>query len=163
MRTSRLAMLIAVPAVIAAAVIGSGAVTGAPAPGSTLTVTELARGSTFTHIRNTPTTNEWANLRGDLIVFTNPLADASGKVVGRLHVSCATTVGARNFRKSIATCDGVLALRGGTLTVQANIDFGSSVTHGAVTGGTGAYANARGTLISKSVGRNNVTTITFAP
>jgi hypothetical protein len=162
MRTSRLALCIAIPTVAAAAVLGSGAVAQGPADGP-LTLTELDRGSTFTHIRNTEDTPEQANLRGDLIVFTNPLADASGKVVGRLHVSCTTTVGARDFRNSVLTCHGVMVLRGGTLTVQALVRLSAPTTTGAVTGGTGAYANARGTLVSKSVGRNNRTTITFAP
>jgi hypothetical protein len=162
MRTSRLALCIAIPAVAAAAVLGSGAVAQGPADG-TLTLTELDRGSTFTHIRNTETSSAQSNLRGDLIVFTNPLADASGKVVGRLHVSCATTVGARDFRKSVLTCGGVLVLRGGTLTVQTTVRPSVLTTTGAVTGGTGAYANARGVVVSKPAGRNNVTTFTFAP
>jgi hypothetical protein len=81
-------------------------------------------------------------------VFTNPLADASGKVVGRLHASCATTVGARNFLKSVITCDGAAALRDGTLHWQASFKVGASAVKGAITGGTGAYANARGGFVS---------------
>ena len=60
-----------------------------------------------------------SNLQGDLIVFTNPLADASGKVVGTLHVQCVTTAPSLNFLKSKLTCGGVMALRGGTMTLQA--------------------------------------------
>ena len=42
-------------------------------PGTrTLTFNELEKGSTFTHIRNTKTRSEQANMQGDVIAFTNP-------------------------------------------------------------------------------------------
>lgn len=88
------------------------------------------------------------SLLGDLIVFTNPLADTSGKVVGRIHVECVTTTGSRDFLKSKLTCGGVMALPGGTMTLQAMTSPGTPTTTGAITGGTGAYANARGVLAS---------------
>jgi Dirigent-like protein len=162
MRTSRLALCIGLPAVAAAAILGSGAVAQGPSSGI-LTLTELDRGSTFTHIRNTKTTLPRSNALGDLIVFTNPLADASGQVVGRLHVDCVTTTGARDFRKSVLTCGGVMVLRDGTLTLQTTVSPSTPTTTGAITGGTGAYANARGVVVSKESGRNSVDTITLAP
>jgi hypothetical protein len=162
MRTSRLALGIALPAVAAAAVLGSVAAAQGPG-GGTLTLTELERGSTFKHIRNTKTTLPRSNAQGDLIVFTNPLADASGQVVGKIHVDCVTTTGNRNFLKSVLTCTGVMVLRDGTLTLQATVGPAIPTTTGAVTGGTGAYANARGVFVSKETGRTSVDTITFAP
>ena len=75
----------------------SAASADAPAA-TTLTFKELDKGSTFKHIRNTKTRNQRSNLMGDLIVFTSPLADSAGKRVGRIHVSCVTTVGSSNFR-----------------------------------------------------------------
>src|SRR5215207_2789917 len=142
------AVLVAAIALLAAAAgLRSSASAQAP-PGRTLTLTELERGSTFTHVRSTKGASPRSNLQGDLIVFTNPLADASGKRVGKISVSCTTTTGARNFVKSTITCAGVLALRYGTLTLQANTSPGSPTTAGAVTGGTGAYANARGVFVS---------------
>lgn len=77
-------------------------------------------------------------LLGDLIVFTNPLADPAGKVVGRIHVQCVTTTGSSNFLKSKLTCGGVMALPGGTMTLQAMTSPGTPTTTGAITGGTGA-------------------------
>lgn len=162
MRVSRLALCIAIPTMAAAAIVGSGAVAQGPV-GGTLTLTELDRGSTFTHIRNTPSKNRQSNVRGDLIVFTNPVADASGQVVGRLHATCVTTSGSRNFLKSVITCGAVMLLRDGTLTLQASASPGIPTTTGTVTGGTGAYANARGVFVSTETGRNSVDTITFAP
>lgn len=132
-----------------------------PATG-TLTFKALEKGATFTHVRNTKPKTERSNSTGDVIVFTEPLADASGTVVGRLHVDCVTTRGARNFLRSTLTCAGVIALRDGTLTLQANTKPGVPTTIGAVTGGTGAYANSRGVFVSKDTSAGGDTTITLA-
>jgi hypothetical protein len=143
-----LAAILALGALAAAALIGPGASAQTPG-GRTITVTELEKGSTFKHVRNTKPKSPKANSLGDVLVFTNPLADASGQVVGKLHAVCATTVGARNFLKSVMTCGGSIVLRDGTLTWQATFKVDESSITGAVTGGTGAYANARGVLVSK--------------
>ena len=97
-----------------------------------------------------------------MLAFTNPLADSSGRVVGKLHVGCLTTTGARDFMKSVLTCTGVLALRDGTLTMVANTSPGRATTTGAITGGTGAYANARGVVVSKAADGGSLDTITLA-
>ena len=60
------------------------------------------------------------------------------------------------------TCSGVLVLRDGTLTFQAAFKVSASTVTGAVTGGTGAYANARGTFVSKDDRGNSQDTITLA-
>lgn len=132
--------------------------------GTTLTFTELERGSTFKHIRNTKTRNRRSNLLGDLIVFTSPLADSAGRRVGRIHAQCVTTIGSSNFERSQATCSGVIVVPQGTLTVQAMTSPGVATTTGAVTGGTGAYANARGTFSSvEARNGNSATTVTLVP
>jgi len=82
-------------------------------------------------------------------VFTNRIADASGKVIGKNHAVCATTVGARSFPKSAITCQGTVVLGDGTMTWQGAFKVGGSSTTSAITGGTGAYANARGVVVSE--------------
>lgn len=135
----------------------------APA-GTSLTFTELDKGSTFKHVRNTKTKNQRSNLMGDLIVFTSPLADSTGKRVGRLHVQCVTTVGSSNFEKSNATCSGAMVTPQGTLMLSAMNSPGVATTTGAITGGTGAYANARGTFTSVEDRKgNSADTITLVP
>ena len=94
-----------------------------------------------------------------MLVITAPLADVGGTVVGETAVSCITTTPARDFRKSVMTCDGVITLRDGTLTFQAAIRPAHEPIVGAVTGGTGAYANASGVLEVA----DGVDTITLAP
>jgi Dirigent-like protein len=128
----------------------------------TLTFKTLDKGSTFTHVRNTKPKTERANSTGDVIVFTNPLADTSGKVVGKLYADCTTTRGARNFLRSTTTCTAVMELRDGTLTLQANSKPGVATTTGAVTGGTGAYTNARGVFVAKDARDGGDTKITLA-
>ena len=127
----------------------------------TLTVKELDKGSTFVHIRNTKASSPRANSMGDVIAFTNPLVDESGRRIGTASVSCITTAGARNFMRSTLNCVGTLALRDGTLTVQASLRPTQRTTVGAVTGGTGAYANARGVLVSRTVRGGAEDTITL--
>ena len=127
----------------------------------TIVFKELERGSTFKHVRNTKTSNRRALSTGDLIIFTNPLADAAGQRVGRLYATCTATLGNRDFRKATMTCTGVMAVRDGSLMVQVNTTPASSTTTGAVVGGTGAYAGARGVLVSKNVRGGSQDTITL--
>ena len=115
---------------------------------TTITLKELEKGSTFKHVRNTKTHNQRSMALGDLFAFTNPLADASGARVGKLHVSCVATVGNANFLKGVLTCTAVMTLRDGALMVQTNSSPGARTTTGAVVGGTGAYAGASGVFVS---------------
>ena len=160
-RSYRLIPLLAVPALAAGAIASGSSSAQSEAP-RTLHLTELQKGATFTHIRNTKPASRRANSAGDLIVFTNRLADPSGKVVGKLSAACATTTGARNFVKSFMTCNGVVVLSDGTLTWQAAVQPNARTTTGAVTGGTGAYANARGVVVSEQGPNGAQDTITLA-
>jgi hypothetical protein len=132
-----------------ALVLGSSASAQAPA---TLTFKELNKGSTFAFVDSAPMSKakgEQSASLGDLIVFTNPLTDAAGKRVGRLYSHCTTVVAARQANRAAYACEAVVVLGGGTLTVQALLAHAGATVHGTVTGGTGAYANARGTLVSR--------------
>jgi hypothetical protein len=147
------ALLLAALALIGAATTLRSSASAQSPTTRTLTLKELDRGATFTHIRNTKTASTRANSQGDVLAFTNPVADSSGQRVGMLSAACTTTTGASNFLKSTLTCLVVLELRDGTLTLQANSSPGATTTTGAVTGGTGAYANARGVFTSKQAAR----------
>jgi drug/metabolite transporter (DMT)-like permease len=140
-------------------VLASGASAQDPTT-RTLTFKALDKGSTFTHVRNTKPKSERSNSTGDGIVFTNPLADASGSIVGKQYADCTTTKGARNFLRSTTTCVVVIDLRDGSLTLQANSKPGVPTTTGAVTGGTRSYANARGVFVADD--RSGDLTITLA-
>ena len=159
----RAAALLAATAAAAttAVVVLSSASAQAPAT-RTLSFRELDKGSTYMHVRNTRTASQQSNSQGDLIVFTNPVADASGTRIGKLHAQCVTTVGARDFRKSTIACTAILHLRDGDLMGQFIARVAGTATTGAITGGTGAYANARGVIVSKhtQAGSNDTITLT---
>jgi len=157
------ALLTATTAAAATAAVAVLSSASAQAPASRiLTLHELDKGSTFVHVRNTPTKAQQSNRLGDLIAFTNPITDAAGTRVGRLHAQCVTTVGARDFRKSTLTCTAILHLRDGDLTGQFVNDLGAQSSTGAITGGTGAYAGARGVVVSKQTDVGSDDTITLA-
>lgn len=144
--------LAAIPVVATAAAIAIGSGAEAQNPTTrTIVLKELDKGSAFKHVRNTRGASRQSNLTGDILVITHPLADATGKVVGRLHGTCITTVGSRSFEKATASCNAVVKLTDGMLYGQFSFKLSDTNVGGVVTGGTGAYANARGTVLSKTV------------
>jgi hypothetical protein len=82
-----------------------------------------------------------ADSLGDLLVFTNPIKSADGKVsIGLDRGYCVRTEVARWWE-----CRWTMQLPGGTLeTAGSYPDAGDSEF--AIVGGTGRYAGARGTL-----------------
>ena len=84
--------------------------------------------------------------------FTNrTLRTMQKKPIGQLNISCVTTKGGLNW---IQICTGVYTLPGGTL-VGTTIDRpsqGPNTLHIAITGGTGRYEGARGSILSVGSG-----------
>jgi allene oxide cyclase len=78
---------------------------------------------------------------GDTLVFANKVYDAANKLeVGSDQGYCVRTVAGKSRE-----CFWTLILRGGQITVEGPfMDSGDSML--AVTGGTGRYAGARGSL-----------------
>lgn len=148
-----------------------GLLTAAPAaaqtpPGGTLALTELNKGSTFNFVDNAPKQKfrrgEPTRLSGgDMIVFTNPVRTADGRR-GKLHATCIVTVPGK-FSKVVLTCSAVFVLPDGQIWVGANTKVSGNSTQGAVTGGTGVYAGARGTFASRNTKSGSDDTFTFIP
>jgi hypothetical protein len=154
--------VVALAATGCALVLGSAASAKGP---TTLTFKELNKGSTFAFVDQAPMSKgkgEPSASAGDLIVFTNPLANATGKRIGRLYMHCAAVVAARRAADAPFACEGMLVLGSGTLSVQTFLAHAGATVHGSVTGGTGSYANARGTLRSQPTKTGADDTITFA-
>jgi allene oxide cyclase len=78
---------------------------------------------------------------GDLLVFANKVYDAANKVeVGSDQGYCVRTIAGKSWE-----CFWTLLLKAGQITVEGPfMDSGDSLL--AVTGGTGKYAGARGSL-----------------
>jgi hypothetical protein len=78
---------------------------------------------------------------GDLLVFANKVYDTANKIeVGSDQGYCVRTVAGKSWE-----CFWTLTLKAGQITVEGPfLDSGDSLL--AVTGGTGKYAGARGSL-----------------
>jgi hypothetical protein len=84
--------------------------------------------------------------QGDQLVFVNQLTNEAGKRIGKLSARCSASTAASLFHARFV-CDGFFALTNGTMAFATLAGVGTADS-GVVTGGTGAYANARGTYTS---------------
>lgn len=145
-RVAVLAVLVVVAVVVALPVLSaSGQVA------QTISFKEVNKGATFHYVDNPPANPK--NKRpvlspGDEFVFTSPI---TGGKSGELRAKCTAEKKApandTGFSAADPLCTGAFVLRDGTLFASV-AEGGAKVTHGAITGGTGAYANARGTFTS---------------
>jgi len=114
--------------------------------GTTLSLTEKNDGGSSAFIDNTPRSRGERPAAGDQIVFSNPIYDAAGtKRQGSLTATCTVWRTTKSGEPPLI-CSAVYALPGGDLVVSGRLTPGTQ--HLAVTGGTGAYAGARGTVDS---------------
>jgi hypothetical protein len=135
---------------------------------TTLTFKEAEKGSTFAFIDNAPTAPKKHGFPtsispGDEIITTNPLTEA-GKTIGKLRATCTATAAAKTnnpeaFAAAHFICQGVFSFGGGSIFGSATIVKGG--TEGVVNGGTGTYAGASGTILSKEGKGGSTTTITL--
>jgi hypothetical protein len=159
---SRLALL---PAALAAGLLLSGTALAQGSAPRTLTFKELNKGSTFAFIDNAPKWKghgEPSASPGDTIVFTNPLVDSAGKRLGSLYVHCTAMGASQSAFNATYACDGSVALDDGTLSLQVLMFGAGHVVHAPITGGTGAYANVRGFVVSKPTKSGATDTVTLA-
>jgi|SRR5215831_7139380 len=135
------------------------AASGSNAPkGTTIKLLEDEPPSTTVHIGH-----HVGLAAGDEAVFTRTLRTMQKKPVGQLNVVCVTTKGGLNF---ISICTGVYSLAGGTLvgtTIDRGPIQGPNTLHIAVTGGTGRYEGARGSVVSVGSGTFAHDTIHLLP
>lgn len=157
----RLAAVVGLLGCLTALVFGGTAA----AATTTLTFREPEKGSTFAFVDNAPTSKKKhgfpANFSaGDELIFTNPM-EAEGKLVGKLRVVCTATKNAssKSFAAAGFICTGIAKIPGGTLVFAAELSEGN--TEGAITGGSGKYAGARGSFISKEGKGSSTTTVTL--
>jgi hypothetical protein len=132
-------------AVVIAIVVGGSAPAQTPT-GTTLTFKEPARGGQFKFIDNPPRARHHKPGLGDEFVFNNSLQGTDGTPAGQVSAHCALTRTTK--RDGVFVCTGIAELKDGLLFLDARSTVNGSTTSGAVTGGTGAYANARGTFTS---------------
>jgi hypothetical protein len=123
------------------------------AQAQTLQLVESGGGVSFVH--NSPKAKHPDQFSpGDIAIVTRNLSQG-GKRVGKLRLACLFTTASSNH------CTGSAALAGGTLEV-AGVSNPQPTTQIAITGGTGKYAGARGSGISKDrAGSGDVADVTI--
>lgn len=152
-------------AVAALATAGVLAVSGgAQAPTTGQTIEFVEKGGTFKFVDTPPRAkSDFDASAGDLFVFSTPLYTSANKRYGVLNAKCTFTKGGR---AASGVCEGVFSLPNGDLYAAAKLSNGKTTT-GVITGGTRAYAGARGTFksVTRSGGDNapSDTTITLLP
>ena len=139
----------------------TGAASAAP---RTIEFEEVEKGSTFSFVDNAPKAEIKHGVpstisAGDQITISTPLYKGASKV-GRLATTCTATLTSKSFDKAGFTCLGTFQLGKDTLVASAMIS-GKGGTEGAIVGGTGAYAGARGTFVSKEGGGRSKVTVTL--
>ena len=145
----RLAVAVGAVAVLAVGGAAFAASSGAQAPGPQTLVLKEKEGQ-FAFIDQKPRSKQGRASLGDELIVSNPLFDSANKRVGALQAVC-TTVKSGREDKAEYLCQGVAHLNTGDILIEAHLKehIGPVLVSGAITGGTGAYANARGTFTSQ--------------
>ena len=90
---------------------------------------------------------------GDMHVFTSKLFDETNARVGQLYAQCITVRGGRSFQQALFQCSATIELPDGTISLntafRGNQHDEDVLT--AVTGGTGAYEGARGSISQRNL------------
>jgi hypothetical protein len=145
----RLALTATATAALAAA-IGLPAATARPAGPRTIELVEHAAALSAVDLPPVASSATSPPSRGDEIVFTKPLTTPNGHKAGTLHAVCTVTRPRRSIETAVYQCEATYVLRKGRITAQTVAPVGTaSRLVLAVTGGTGAYAGARGEVVSK--------------
>jgi hypothetical protein len=142
---------------------GAAVAAAAPAGTRTLSFRESDAGSRFHIIDEAPMSTSHAEPTaslGDQVVLTIPLLKGK-RVVGAIHGTCMITAPRRTFEDSTSLCRTAAVLRGGQIVFEGVLRGGTPTF--AITGGTGAYAGARGTFTSREQRGGAVDTFVLLP
>lgn len=128
----------------------------------TIVFQEPEKGSSFHFVDNAPKAKKKHGQpqtisAGDELIIQNPLTQG-GKQIGHLEAVCTATATSKQFEKAGFLCQGTFVFAKGTLVASALI--GKNV-EGAVTGGTGIYANAQGTFEAIEKKHSSTVTVTL--
>ena len=147
-RLALLAALAATAVTVLAVLASSG---GAQSGERTIVLTQPPGGFELVDV-TPPRTGRGGTWPGDHLISTHRLVDAARSPAGRLELVCTAVQGSRSFDRAVFLCTGVAHLADGDLFLGARFrpptPAHASTVRGALTGGTAAYAGARGTFTS---------------
>jgi hypothetical protein len=90
---------------------------------------------------------------GDVVIASSKISGG-----GARYLRCAVVRPGRGFDHALTSCDVTYVLPGGTISAAGVVKLESATpVTAAITGGTGAYAGARGTLSSAPDGTDTLT------
>lgn len=125
------------------AFVGSSGAQQPSPPTGTLELVQLSRETRFKFVDNPPRSGDPARpSRGDFAIITARLRDTANRRVGKLYVVFMRLAGKRRHVDQVRA---TFVLRDGHIVIEG-ISRGGRTDNAAVTGGTGRYAGARGTL-----------------
>jgi hypothetical protein len=166
----RLATVVLVAAACGASIVVVAGGAGAQQSGGrTITVVEHNKGATFGFVDNppksrTPRHREPHVSVGDLIAFSQPAVRQDNGKKAELELTCVATRASRSFELAQFVCHGLARLDDGTISVETAFKpRNSRHIDVAITGGTGAYNGARGTMIHDESTRPNKNTFELLP
>jgi hypothetical protein len=143
---------LAATAAVAAAAIGLPQATARPAKPHTIKLVEHQGALSTVDLPPAATSDTSPPSRGDELVFTKRLTQG-GRNAGTLHAVCTVTQPRASIETAVYQCQATYVLRTGQITAQTVAPVGTaSRLVLAVTGGTGAYAGARGEVVSRQGG-----------
>ncbi len=120
---------------------------GAQQPGGR-TIELVSKNCTFKLLDNPPLATQARPTTsiGDTYALRCTVTDRDGERLGNVDAACTTTKGGR---RDVAVCQGAYQLENGELYLQTRMpERDIAETHGAIVGGFGDYAGARGTFTS---------------
>jgi hypothetical protein len=127
----------------------------APA-GTTLSLYEPATGGTFKILDNAPRSpvsnpgsRKYRFSVGDQVIFSNPMLDHKGGTrLATLYVDGTVVKGKTFSNASVLSRAVIVFTNGDQIAAEGIFDFSGADVRIAIVGGTGAYASARGFVIS---------------
>ena len=133
----------------------AGTAIGQNPGGRTITLFEREDAGTFRFVDNPPRSRARGEepdvSSGDEFVLTIPLFHRSKDRAGTLHGHCVATRARKSFARSTFLCRAVIKLGTGTLAIEGVFTGSPEESPFAITGGTGAYEGARGSLTSREL------------
>jgi hypothetical protein len=146
--------LLAAAALVAAA--ASAPLTLAHAQGPARTLTLHVTGTQVSAVDLPPLhrTRRSPETAGDVVVARSRV---TGAATGARYLRCGVVKPGRGYARALVSCDVTYVLADGTITAAGVVRLaGPEPAVAAVTGGTGAYAGARGTLTAAPDGTDTL-------
>ncbi len=155
---------ILIAAAVMAAAIAVPATAQSPPGTYTIKFKELNKGSSFRFLDNPPRARSRSQptvSAGDEFIISTPIASDTGVRLGHLRATCTITADSKNPDRAASVCTGGFSLRYGTLFAMVAQSGNTNSTSGAIVGGTGVYAGARGTFVSHNTKSGSNDTVTL--